>query len=99
MIMAKLKRDDILKLASLARLDLTEEEIAEFVGELSEILQYVEQLQSVDVAGLAPTNQVTGLTNVTRIDEVIDYGYQPKDLLKNVPSVQDDHIKVKRILG
>jgi aspartyl-tRNA(Asn)/glutamyl-tRNA(Gln) amidotransferase subunit C len=99
MIMAKLKRDDILKLASLARLDLTEEEIEEFTGELSEILQYVEQLQSVDVDALAPTNQVTGLTNVTRKDEVIDYGYEPKELLKNVPSVQDDLIKVKRILG
>jgi aspartyl-tRNA(Asn)/glutamyl-tRNA(Gln) amidotransferase subunit C len=99
MIMAKLKRDDILKLAHLARLDLTEEEIEEFSQELSEILQYVEQLQSVDVTGLNPTNQVTGLTNVTRKDEIVDYGYQPKELLKNVPSVQDDLIKVKRILG
>lgn len=97
--MAKLKRDDILKLAQLARLDLREEEIAEFTGELSEILQYVEQLQSVDVTGLAPTNQVTGLTNVTRQDEIVDYGYEPKELLKNVPSLQDDLIKVKRILG
>ena len=99
MIMAKLKRDDTLKLARLARLDLTEEEIEEFTSELSEILQYVEQLQSVDVSGLKPTNQVTGLTNVTRPDEVIDYGYEPKDLLKNVPSVKDDLIKVKRIIG
>ena len=99
MIMAKLKRDDIVRLAYLARLDLSEEEIEEFTGELSEILQYVEQLQSVDVADLRPTNQVTGLTNVTRKDEIIDYGYQPKDLLKNVPSLQDDLIKVKRIIG
>jgi aspartyl-tRNA(Asn)/glutamyl-tRNA(Gln) amidotransferase subunit C len=99
MIMAKLKRDDILKLAHLARLDLTEQEIAEFTDELSEILQYVEQLQSVDIAGLQPTNQVTGLTNVTRKDEPIDYGYTAKDLLKNVPVVQDDLIKVKRIIG
>jgi aspartyl-tRNA(Asn)/glutamyl-tRNA(Gln) amidotransferase subunit C len=99
MIMAKLKRDDILKLAQLARLDLTEEEVTEFTGELSEILQYVEQLQSVDVTGLAPTNQVTGLTNVTRQDEIVDYGYEPKELLKNVPLLQDDLIKVKRILG
>jgi aspartyl-tRNA(Asn)/glutamyl-tRNA(Gln) amidotransferase subunit C len=94
-----LKRDDILKLANLARLDLSEEEIEEFSHELSEILQYVEQLQGVEVNGLAPTNQVTGLTNVTRTDEIVDYGYQPKELLKNVPSVKDDQIKVKRILG
>lgn len=99
MIMTKLKRDDILKLASLARLDLTDEEIEEFAGELSEILQYVEQLQSVDVSGLEPTNQVTGLTNVNRPDEIIGYGYEPQELLKNVPSVQDNQIRVKRILG
>lgn len=97
--MAKLKRDDILKLANLARLDLSDAEIEEFALELSDILQYVEQLQSVDVSGLQPTNQVTGLTNVTRPDEIVDYGYEPKELLKNVPAVQDDQIKVKRILG
>jgi|ERR1039458_3175362 aspartyl-tRNA(Asn)/glutamyl-tRNA(Gln) amidotransferase subunit C len=99
MIMAKLKRDDLLKLAQLARLDLDEEEIAEFTGELSAILGYVEQLQDVDVNGLRPTNQVTGLTSVTRDDEIRDYGYAPKDLLKNVPTVKDDLIKVKRIIG
>lgn len=97
--MAKLNREDILKLARLARLELTEEEIEEFSAELTEILQYVEQLQSVDVDGLEPTNQVTGLTNVTRPDEVIDYGYAPADLLKNVPATKDNQIKVKRMLA
>jgi aspartyl-tRNA(Asn)/glutamyl-tRNA(Gln) amidotransferase subunit C len=97
--MAKLTRDDVLKLARLARLDLTDDEVEEFRGELSEILQYVEQLQSVDVDGLKPTNQVTGLTNVTRKDEVKDYGYPVAELLKNVPATKDDHIKVKRMLG
>lgn len=97
--MAKLTREDILKLARLARLDLNEEEIEEFQGELSEILQYVEQLQSVDVERLKPTNQVTGLTNVTRPDEVKDYGYKTDDLLKNVPDTKDHQIKVKRMLG
>lgn len=97
--MASLSRDDVLKLARLARISLTDEEVEEFSGELSEILQYVEQLSSVDVSGLKPTNQVTGLTNVMRKDEVIDYGYAPRDLLKNVPQVQDGQIKVKRMIG
>src|SRR4051812_24689971 len=97
--MAKLTREDVLKLAQLARLDLSEAEVEEFSQELSEILQYVEQLSDVDVKGLKPTNQVTGLTNVTRDDEVKDYGYKPKDLLKNVPEVEDDQIKVKRMVG
>lgn len=97
--MAKLTREDVLKLARLARLELTDDEIEEFSAELSEILQYVEQLQSVDVSGLKPTNQVTGLTNVTRADEVIDYGYAAVDLLKNVPAVKNNQIKVKRMLA
>ena len=97
--MADLSRDDILKLAALARLDLTETEVEDYSRELTAILQYVEQLQGVDVTGLAPTNQVTGLTNVMREDEIVDYGYDVKDLLKNVPVVDNDLIKVKRMIG
>lgn len=97
--MAELTREDVLKLARLARLDLTDEEIEEFRGEISEILHYVEQLQSVDVGDLKPTNQVTGLTDVTRPDEVRDYGYKVERLLENVPAVKDNQIQVKRMLG
>ena len=97
--MATLNRDDILKLARLARLQLSDDEVTALSSELSEILQYVEQLQSVDVDGLKPTNQVSGLTNVTREDVVKDYGYTPADLLKGVPHVESDHIKTKRMLG
>lgn len=97
--MADLTRDDVLKLARLARLRLTDEEIERYAKELTSILAYVEQLQSVDVSGLQPTNQVTGLTNVMRPDEIADYGYVPKELLKNVPETQDDLIKVKRMIG
>lgn len=97
--MADLSRDDILKLAALARLDLSDNEVAEYSQELTAILQYVEQLQDVDVDGLQPTNQVTGLTNVMREDKIHDYGYTPSDLLKNVPTVDGDQIKVKRMIG
>jgi aspartyl-tRNA(Asn)/glutamyl-tRNA(Gln) amidotransferase subunit C len=96
--MTKLTRDDVLKLAQLARLELSEDEISEFSEELSDILRYVEQLQSVSTDGLKPTQQVSGLTNVFRDDEVIDYGYQPLDLLKNVPQTKDNMIKVKRMI-
>lgn len=97
--MAKLSREDILKLAQLAGFKLSEPEIKEYQEELSSILQYVEQLQSVNVDGLKPTNQVSGLTNVTREDAEIDYGYDPLDLLKNVPDVEDNQIKVKRMIA
>jgi aspartyl-tRNA(Asn)/glutamyl-tRNA(Gln) amidotransferase subunit C len=99
MKMAKLTREDVLKLARLARIDLTDEEVEAFTAEFSQILAYVEQLQQVDVTGLEPTSQVTGLKNVMRPDVLWDYGYQPEDLLKNVPEVQANQIKVKRVLG
>jgi aspartyl-tRNA(Asn)/glutamyl-tRNA(Gln) amidotransferase subunit C len=97
--MAKLSRDDVLKLARLARIEVTEEEVTSFADELSHILAYVEQLGSVDVSGLEPTSQVTGLVNVTREDTIVDHGYDVKDLRKNVPAMLDDQIKVKRMLG
>jgi aspartyl-tRNA(Asn)/glutamyl-tRNA(Gln) amidotransferase subunit C len=97
--MADLSRDDVLKLAQLARLKLTDDEVAQYQKELTEILKYVEQLNDVDVSGLEPTSQVTGLTNVTREDEEIDYGYKALDLLKNVPQTEKNQIKVKRMIG
>ncbi|HEX8226467.1 MAG TPA: Asp-tRNA(Asn)/Glu-tRNA(Gln) amidotransferase subunit GatC [Candidatus Saccharimonadales bacterium] len=96
--MADLTRDDILKLAKLARISLDDDEVDAFAGEFTEILKYVEQLDAVDTAGLQPTSQVTGLVNVTRPDEIRGYGYEPKDLLKNVPAVQADQLKVKRMI-
>jgi len=97
--MTKLTRDDVLKLAQLARISLHDDEVAEFTDELSAILQYVEQLSSVNLDGLQPTNQVTGLTNVMRDDVVKDYGYAPLELLKNAPRTQDNQIKVHRMIG
>ncbi len=97
--MAKLSVQDVLKLASLAKLELTEDELQHFTGDLSAILEYVEQLGDVDTKGLLPTAQVTGLVNVTRHDELIDYGTTPEELLKNAPALEKNQIKVKRMLG
>jgi aspartyl-tRNA(Asn)/glutamyl-tRNA(Gln) amidotransferase subunit C len=97
--MAKLSRDDVLKLARLSRLRLTDDEIAQFQAEISEILGYVEQLSEVDTKGLEPTSQVTGLTNVMREDEVIEYGASQDKLLKNAPAETQKQFKVKRVLG
>jgi|HubBroStandDraft_4_1064222.scaffolds.fasta_scaffold89301_2 aspartyl-tRNA(Asn)/glutamyl-tRNA(Gln) amidotransferase subunit C len=98
-IMTELTRDDVLKLAQLARLSLTDDEVEEFRSELSAILEYVRQLQDVDVTGLKPTTQVSGLTNVMREDTLIDYGINRADLLRNVPKTEEELIKVKRMVG
>lgn len=97
--MTKFSAVDIRKLAKLSRLQLTDDEVARFQDELSAILGYVEQLQDVDVAGLEPTSQVTGLVNVVRADEVVDYGVSQEELLKNAPAREANQFKVKRMIG
>lgn len=96
--MADLTNDDVLQLARLSKLKLTDEEIETFKRELDEILGYVEKLSEVDVTGLQPTTQVTGLTNVMRNDDIKDYGVSQEELLKNVPQKLGKHIKVRRVL-
>ncbi len=97
--MAKLSREDVLKLARLARLALTDDEVDEFRVELEKVLDYVEMLREVNVDGLKPTTQVTGLKNVMRADAIRDYGVSREDLLALVPHRQDDEIKVQRMVG
>lgn len=96
--MAKITRDEVLKLARLSKLELSEDEIDRFTKEFEEILAYFEQLKDVDTSGLEPTYQVTGLRNVTRKDEVIDYGVSTEALLKNAPESLGNQLKVRRVL-
>ena len=96
--MTKISAAEIRKLAVLSRLRLSDKEIEHYQNDLSAILSYVQILQDVDVNGLEPTSQVTGLTNVMRNDEPIDYKVRPDELLKNAPATQDHQFKVKRII-
>ena len=96
--MAKLTQKDILHLAKLSRLQLSDGEIKQFQKEISTILSYVEELQSADVDKLAPTTQVTGLSSVTRTDEVRKLPYTQTELFANTPESENGYIKVKRVL-
>lgn len=96
--MSKITVDEVRRIAALAKIAVTDEEAKKLAKELGDILGYVNQLDEVDTAGLEPTYQVTGLTNVTRKDEVIDYGVTRKDLLKNAPRQHDGQIEVPKVL-
>ena len=97
--MVKISKEEILKLANLAQLKLSSEEINEFSEEISSILDYVSHLDKIDVEVLEPTYQVSGLKNVTRSDEKIDYDIDKNQLMSNLPDSQDGQIKVKRMIG
>ena len=96
--MVNLTREDVQRLASLAKITLADNEIAPMQKDLDSVLEYVEILQDVDTSELEPTNQVTGLKNVMRNDEIIDYGMSQDALLSNVPEVENKQIKTKRVL-
>ncbi len=95
--MGKITKDEVLKLAKLNKLSLSEEQTDKFRSELEASLTYIEQLQLVDTEGLLPTNQVTGLTNVMRAD-IIKENVTQEALLKNSPNREGNLIKVRRII-
>lgn len=97
--MAKLSREEVLKLAQLARLRLSDEEVEQYTKELSTIIDYFELLDKADIKGLEPTSQVTGLVNQFREDEiVVNQAASPDELLKRVPNTEGRYIKVKRMI-
>ena len=66
----KLGKDEVLHVAKLARIGMSDEEAGKFAPELSKILDYVEQLNEVDTEGVKETAIVTGTSNVLRKDVV-----------------------------
>jgi aspartyl-tRNA(Asn)/glutamyl-tRNA(Gln) amidotransferase subunit C len=95
----KLTIEEIKHIADLARLELTEEELAKYGEQLSAVLSYIDQLQEVDVEGVEPTAQVTGLTNVWRKDEIRDCPEAEREAaLHEAPELEEHQIKVKRVL-
>ena len=95
----KLKKEEIQHIANLARLELTDAELEIYGSQLSAVLGYIDQLKEVDVTGIAPTAQITGLENVAREDEVEEWPTdEVAEALGQAPAREGNFIKVKRIL-
>jgi len=95
----QLSKDEIQYIAKLARLELTEAELEKYGGQLSAVLNYIDQLKEADVKGIEPTAQVTGLENVLRNDKVKDWDKQEiEEALKDAPEREERFIKVKRVI-
>ena len=62
-------REQVLHVARLARLELTDDDVARMAGELSTILDHVERMSELDLDGVEPTSHVVALENVLRADE------------------------------
>ena len=86
------------KLAYLARIAATDEELALYSKQLSRLLNYVDQLKRIDTGGVEPTAQVTGITNAMRGDDDVSDTMPRERLLEQAPSVKDGQIKVPKVL-
>lgn len=89
---------DIEKVATLARLALTEQEKKHYADQLSVVFEYMETLNGVDTSGVPETVQVTGLEDVTRADEVASSDSAVRErLIRAFPERDGDLLKVQAV--
>lgn len=91
-----ISQSDVEHVANLARVELTDSEKQRFTEELGEILNYIEELNKADTAGIEPISQISGLDNIARADEITNENNREK-LLENTPDQSDGFIKVKKV--
>ena len=96
-IAMKINREEVLHIALLARLGLSEEEVDRLSEQLSNILENFEILQQVDTTGIPPTAQSIALQNIMRNDEVIP-SLPQEQVLANAPQREGDFFRVKAVL-
>lgn len=85
------------RIAHLARIAVTEEEVPHLQGELNAILAFVEQLGEVNVDGVEPMTSVTPMTMKKRQDGVTDGGYADK-IVRNAPVSEDSFFMVPKVV-
>lgn len=96
--MSTISRDEVARLAKLARLALTDSELDSFAGQLDAIIGYVSTIQSCDVSGVKPTGNPLRSLNVTRPD-VVTSGLTQQQALAGAPSAEEGRFVVPQILG
>jgi aspartyl-tRNA(Asn)/glutamyl-tRNA(Gln) amidotransferase subunit C len=93
----KISREEVLHIARLARVALTEEEITRMSEQLSKLLEHFEVLQGVDTEGVSPTAQSVTLQSVMREDKVTP-SLPQEDVLANAPRREGDCFRVRAVL-
>jgi aspartyl-tRNA(Asn)/glutamyl-tRNA(Gln) amidotransferase subunit C len=91
-------REQVRKVALLARLELTPEEEVQFTTQMGSILDYIEQLSELDVSDVLPTTRAIDVSNITRDDELLPYADR-EAILSSAPEQEGDFFKVPKILN
>jgi aspartyl-tRNA(Asn)/glutamyl-tRNA(Gln) amidotransferase subunit C len=95
---ARITRDDVAHVARLARLELTDDELDLFTGQLAAVLAHADDVEALDVGDVPPTAHPFPLVNVFRPDEVRP-GVDRDEVLAQAPAVEDHRFRVPPILG
>ena len=90
-------REQVRKVANLARLEMEPEEEEQFASQMNSILEYFEQLSELDTQDVAPTTRAIDVSNVTRPDELRPYPDR-EAILNEAPDPDGDFFKVPKIL-
>lgn len=92
-----LTREEVLHIARLARVGLSEEDVARFQEQLSTILDHFQLLRQVDTEGVPPTSHTMDLRDVTGPDEMRG-SFPREEILANAPLAEDGHFRVRAVL-
>ncbi len=92
-----LDREQVKKVAYLARLALTEAEEVQFTAQLGDILNYVQQLDELEAADVPPTTRAIDVSNVTRAD-VKEPTLERETMLEGAPERDEAFFKVPKIM-
>ena len=94
----RLTREDVAHVAHLARLDITDEEIDLYTGQLGAVLEHAADIAAIDLGDVPPTAHPLPITNVLR-DDTLAPSLDRDEVLSQAPAVEDGRFKVPRILG
>lgn len=89
--------EEVRHLANLSEIDLTDDELESLGADIDNIVNYINQLDELDTAGVEPTFQLTGLQNVWS-DDTIEPQLPREELLKLAPASEDNQVKVPKVL-
>ena len=90
-------QDTVRRIARLARIAVTDEDVPHLQGEINAILAFVEQLNEVDVEDVEPMTSVTPMSMRKRQDGVTDGGY-PDQITRNAPAAEDHFFMVPKVV-
>ena len=95
--MSRISREEVSKVAKLAKLKLNEEQLENHATQIEKILEYINQLEKIDTTNVPCTTRAIEVTNVVRSD--INEKYKNRDeILDLAPSREDDFFKVPKII-